>query len=119
MTMVERVARVICERVADRSADGPHHDREGRSTGMLNWQAYTESAKHAIEAMREPSAEMCLSAAEGAHLKEYVEFHRKDGAARFDVPPEAVHTEAMGPAAAYAVWRLAIDAALSEGDGTR
>ena len=48
---VERVARTVCSNVAGRDPNLPHHDRFGKATGLLNWQAYRGDAKIILSAL--------------------------------------------------------------------
>lgn len=103
--MVERAAKAHYERL---------HYTSWEYLTPSTRAGFLAAMRAAIEALREPTKEMCLEAAKGANFVEYVELLRASGARELGLPPEMVHTEAMGPAATYAAWRLMIDAILKE-----
>ena len=67
--MVERVARALCDRDPDGTQGGPMSSGIWLDEGEANWTAFTDKARAAIAAMREPTAAM-LEAAGGERPRE-------------------------------------------------
>jgi hypothetical protein len=91
-TMVERVARALCEaNGVDPDTEGPWE--LGDHEYKIGWKFFESQARAAIEAMREPTLRM-----------------KCDGYLVPTGPEPDIDT-------AEAIWQAMIDAALSEGEG--
>lgn len=99
MTLIERVARVLCAHALRGTSQTPddvvvYSDQgmEGRSITFPRWEWHTEAARAAIAAMREPTEAMAAAGSEAAD--------EQDKYFCYDASPM--------------VWRDMIDAALAE-----
>lgn len=102
--MVERVTAVLC-----------CHKGECQMRSRVDTCCKSEQyalARDVIEAMREPTREMCHAACDSAQVKEYVTLVEAEGARQLgeDV---SVSAPAHGSMMAYVCWRRMLDAALS------
>lgn len=111
MHMIERVARALCTKAGeDPDLETPYHPKVTHL-----WQHYRQSARAAIEAMREPSEAMLIAGMEGA-LKtnaQYLEDIRHNSHSW-----SAVHVALGNSKTASAIFDGMIDAALQEGKET-
>ena len=93
ITMVERVARALAV------ADGMHPEAASNDDDEIPaWTLYVDGARAAIEAMREPTETMVVSANDATTLGD-----------------EGVHRITIDMQGANEVWAAMIDAALKEG----